>query len=88
MPSSQQQVPDNSIVIDKWAAQFTVFAFIQMSVFNMIIGFILFRVLDHYEIWPASAAPDHARKYLKIIRSLFYSLVAGGVLTLGGYLFK
>jgi phosphatidylglycerophosphatase A len=55
------------IVIDEVAGVLVCYAFVSYSVFNLVMGFILFRLFDIAKIFPARQAQDHLKGGLGVV---------------------
>lgn len=62
------------IVIDEVAGVLFCYAFVKFSIFNLVLGFILFRLFDVAKIFPAKQAQDKLKGGLGVVGD---DLVAG-----------
>ena len=55
------------VIIDEWVACFFVFFLIPLTLFNLICGVVLFRVLDITKLWPISFIEKKVKGGLGIV---------------------
>lgn len=77
------------IVIDEVAGVLFCYAFVSYSVFNLVLGFILFRLFDVAKLPPARQAQDKLKGGLGVVGDDLVAGIQGGLLLLAiPYLLK
>ncbi len=77
------------IVIDEVAGVLVCYAFVPFSVFNLVLGFVLFRIFDVAKFPPARQAQDKLSGGLGVVADDLVAGVQGGVILFGlPYLIK
>jgi phosphatidylglycerophosphatase A len=64
---SFKQKDAQQIVIDEVAGVLCTYAFVSFSVFNLVLGFLLFRLFDIAKIFPANLAQDKLKGGLGVV---------------------
>ncbi|EKD51840.1 MAG: hypothetical protein ACD_62C00170G0014 [uncultured bacterium] len=70
------------IVIDEVAGVLVCYLFVPYSLFNLVMGFILFRLFDIAKIFPARQAQDHLDGGLAVVGDDLVAGVQAGLLLL------
>lgn len=63
----QRSQDPGEVVIDEIAAQMLVLTAVPLTLFSMVVGFILFRVFDIVKPWPVSWADRHVKGGLGVM---------------------
>lgn len=71
---SFQEKDSQKIVIDELAGLFVCYSFVKFGIYNLVLGFILFRLFDVAKIFPARFVQDKVKGGLGVVGD---DLVAG-----------
>lgn len=77
---SFKQKDCQKIVIDEVAGVLFCYAFVHFSIFNLVLGFILFRIFDVAKIFPANIAQSKLKGGLGVVADDLVAGIQGGVI--------
>lgn len=81
--SSFHEKDCQKIVIDEVAGVLFCYAFVPYSVFNLVLGFILFRIFDVAKLPPARQAQDKLKGGIGVVADDLVAGIQGGVVLYG-----